>query len=81
MALARSGLSLKQLRIAPKAYTLTRSLNNICDDLKSSDHVRSLFRCDDLSQIEVAEIHVIINLNFELREQELDFIVHVDSVL
>jgi hypothetical protein len=81
LALARSGLSLKQLRVTPKACSLAHSWNNTYDDLVSQDNMTSPFRCDDLLQIDVREIHVVIKLDCELWRQDPGFSLHGDSAL
>ncbi|KEQ68198.1 hypothetical protein M436DRAFT_68365 [Aureobasidium namibiae CBS 147.97] len=81
LALSRSGLSLKQLRVTSKAHLLAHPWDNVYNDLTLRDDMTSSYQCDDLSQIDVKEIHVVITLDCESWKQEPGFMLHRNSAL
>lgn len=81
LALARSGLSLEQLRISPKAHAWAHPWNEICDDLKRQDDITMSFRCDDLSHISVNKVHIVIDLDCESWKQMPNIVFQDRSAL
>lgn len=81
LALARSGLSLEQLRITPKAHVWTYPWNEICDDLKQQDDITSSFRCDNLSQISIKKIHITVDLDCESWKEVSNFFIQDNSAI
>jgi hypothetical protein len=81
LALARSGLPLKQLRLSPKTDLVTLPWDNVSKDLREDDNITTSFRCDRLMDIQAESIHIGASLNAELRDRKSRVATHSDSGL